>query len=89
MERNSPKLLSLLLSYEANPETKHSAFKLPVLAYAVVYGHREAIDTTELVRILLAAGVNPRIIPVDMWQDFLKEPQSPYLRQAKEAGEDL
>jgi ATP-dependent Clp protease ATP-binding subunit ClpB len=75
IERNSPEVMSLLLQHGTNPNTSYKAFKLPVLAFAIFQGHREANDSTEIVRVLLAAGANPQIIPIDMWEQYLETPR--------------
>jgi ATP-dependent Clp protease ATP-binding subunit ClpB len=76
VERNSPGLLSILLQNGINPHKWYKGFPLPVIAFAIVHGHHEAVDTTGVVRLLLAFGVDPKVIPMDIWQNFLQSPKA-------------
>jgi hypothetical protein len=73
--RNSAEIVATLLEYGVDPTGKGTEFKIPPLAFAIIYGHRETLDTTEIVKILLAHGVNPRTIPENMWTNYLEKPQ--------------
>lgn len=75
VEKNSSKILSLLLQSGLDPHELHKEFHLPLLAFAIIHGYREAVDTTDTMRILLAHGVDPKIIPKDMWINILETPR--------------
>ncbi|KAF2874883.1 P-loop containing nucleoside triphosphate hydrolase protein [Massariosphaeria phaeospora] len=72
--RNLPELVSLLLEYGLHPDGKDTDF-IPPIAFAIIYGYAKLQNTTEIVKILLAAGVDPRTIPEDMWINYLDQPQ--------------
>lgn len=53
-------------------------FYIDILTFAFIHGWLEAIDTSDVVRILLAngnlLGTSPESLPSDMWLNFLESP---------------
>ncbi|KAI0570487.1 clpA ATP-binding subunit of Clp protease and DnaK/DnaJ chaperone [Pyrenophora tritici-repentis] len=72
--RNSCDLIAVLLQHGVDAISSNNTFCIPLIAYAIIYGHIEAIDTSEIVKLLLAAGCNPTTIPMDMWCKYLNTP---------------
>jgi hypothetical protein len=75
-ERNSGELVKLLSKAGVNAAKIGSIFSIPLVAYVVVHGHVKAIDTSAVLKTLLAAGYDPTVIPVDMWLNFLEIPRT-------------
>lgn len=48
---------------------------VPVLAYTIISAEYNLSDTTDTVLALLAMGADPRDVPKDMWQDYIKAPR--------------
>jgi hypothetical protein len=48
----------------------------PLLAFAIIRGRRANLDTSGLVKHLLANRVNPLSIPGDMWIEYWKTPDA-------------
>lgn len=69
--RNSVEALQLLMDYGAYPKT----CRIPLLAYAVLHGKATSVNTTGLVKELLARGTDPHVIPSDMWRNYLETPK--------------
>lgn len=76
VERNTADLVSTLLQYKADPHWSCKEFPIPLIAFAIIHGHREALDTTDVIRTLLASGVDPKTIPMDMWEAYLEVPKA-------------
>ena len=74
-ERNSVKMVSVLQQHGVNTEVPNNTFSIPLLAYVAIHGQAEAIDTSEVMKLVLANGANPTVIPMDMWVKFLETPQ--------------
>jgi hypothetical protein len=73
--RNDAGAVNLLIDYGVDPNGSKSDTKfIPPIAFAVVHGHTHSLDTTEIVKILLGAGVGPETIPKDMWENYLDKP---------------
>ena len=71
--RNSPEMVSLLLEYGFSPEgCINTTHFIPALSFAVIHGHLQLQDTTEIVKVLIAGGADPKSIPEDMWQRYLE-----------------
>jgi hypothetical protein len=70
-ERNSGDLTMALLQYGVVANSPSTTFFLPLLAYVIIRGHIDAVDTSEVVKLLLAAGYDPTTIPMDMWFKYL------------------
>ncbi|KAI4641381.1 uncharacterized protein J4E78_010444 [Alternaria triticimaculans] len=74
-ERNSVEMISVLQQHGVNTEVPNNTFAIPLLAYVAIHGQAEAIDTSEVMKLVLANGANPTVIPMDMWVKFLETPQ--------------
>jgi ATP-dependent Clp protease ATP-binding subunit ClpB len=74
VERHSPECIALLVEYGADVNTDSDRNNLPLLAFAIFDGMRTAVNSTEVVRILLAHGADPEDIPKDMWEEYLDLP---------------
>jgi hypothetical protein len=74
VRRNSPELDTILLQAGVDARTFKTSFSIPLLAYVIIYGQHKVIDTSEVLKLLLAAGYDPTTIPRDMWQNFLETP---------------
>lgn len=76
--RNSSQLVTMLLEFGISPHgLPHAGVKgeiLPPLAFAVIHGHRKSMDTTEIVKTLLAAGADPQTIPMHLWTNYPEKP---------------
>lgn len=70
IERNSPDLIRCLRRAGASLDTVILPWDIPQLAYAILFGEPDKIDTTEVVKTLLALGADPSQLPPDMWEDF-------------------
>ncbi|KAF1911539.1 P-loop containing nucleoside triphosphate hydrolase protein [Ampelomyces quisqualis] len=65
--RNDRHMIDLLLEYGVDPTGSTGKNKIvPPIAFAVIHGHMHSIDTTEIVDIILSAGVYPKTIAKDM-----------------------
>lgn len=58
---NEPKALKLLISHGGDVNSTAGVDNIPVLAFAIMHGSK--VDTTEIVRILLAHGADSTVIP--------------------------
>lgn len=75
-QRNSSELISILLKSGIGHATdKEPDHDVPILAFVVLSGHKKAVDTTEVLKLLLASNLPPTAIPMDMWAKFLETPQ--------------
>ena len=72
--RNSDELMMLLLQHGVNARTSNTSFPIPLIAYAIIHGEQKAVDTSEVVKLLLAAGYDPTVITMDMWMNSLSTP---------------
>ena len=63
IEPNDPKTLRLLIEYGGDPNVRGGPSDVPLLALAVVQAEIYSIDTTEIVKTLLAFGADPMVIP--------------------------
>ncbi|KAH9874024.1 hypothetical protein IAQ61_004652 [Plenodomus lingam] len=82
--RNSPELLKLLIEAGIGPnERQDGDSMLPPLAFAVIHGHLQSLDTTEMVRILLASGFDPMIIPKHLWGKYVEKPEEVWPKTKK------
>ena len=75
VERNSPRLVSLLCRAGASPHMPAKPSLLPVLAYCVLSAEYKVTDTTDVFVALLAAGAYAVDIPPDMWENYTEAPK--------------
>ena len=80
ISRNDEQVVRQLLSFSdrgamANARTKSG---IPPLAFAVLYGALNAVNTLTVFKVLLANGADPECVPRDMWDfdSILKRPQN-------------
>jgi hypothetical protein len=61
---------------------------IPSLAFVIIYGDLHSLDTTEVVKVLLGAGADPKTIPEDMWQKYMEMPKEswPSTKNQKKSG---
>ena len=76
IQRNEVSAVSLILKCSANPNARSEQEKIPVLGYAIFHAECQVINTVEVVKILLAMGANPKVIPQDMWEDYVEMPKA-------------
>jgi hypothetical protein len=74
-ERNSSELVSIFLQHGVDADIGQHVFEIPLIAYVAIHGYREAVDTSDVMKLLLAGGTDPTIIPADMWMKYLETPQ--------------
>ncbi|CAE7021326.1 hypothetical protein PTTW11_03248 [Pyrenophora teres f. teres] len=68
MGRNSPEMTSLLLKFGMSPHgPDDEAHFIPPLVFAAVHGYLQSLDMTEVIKILLATGADPRTVPEDIY----------------------
>lgn len=72
--RNDRDMVDLLIEYGVDTAWTDGEKIVPPIVFAVIHGHTHSFDTTEIVEILLCAGVNPKTIPEDMWVDYMEKP---------------
>ncbi|KAF2750946.1 P-loop containing nucleoside triphosphate hydrolase protein, partial [Sporormia fimetaria CBS 119925] len=65
----------MLLQKGADPEKSTKEFPTPLLPYVIICGQIDAIDTSDVVRVLLASGADPKTVPVDMWVNYINAPK--------------
>lgn len=75
VERNSAEAVGILLEHGADPEDYHLCFPIPLLAFAIIQGRRAIVNTTGVVKQLLAYNASPKVIPQDMWIRYLDAPK--------------
>ncbi|CAI6331887.1 unnamed protein product [Periconia digitata] len=74
-QRNSSQLVSILLQNGVDVPDIDTGLDIPLIAFVVIYGYVEAVDSSQVLKVLLSSGVDPMIIPMDMWQNYLETPQ--------------
>jgi ATP-dependent Clp protease ATP-binding subunit ClpB len=76
VERNSEEAVKILLQCGADPMNYEYSKHIPLIAFAIIHGHRHSINNTGIVKILLSYGTDPRVIPEDMWNRYLDMPKA-------------
>ncbi|KAF1999400.1 P-loop containing nucleoside triphosphate hydrolase protein [Amniculicola lignicola CBS 123094] len=71
-ERNDPGLIQILLEHGVDPDQEKHKLCIPLLAFTIWYGEAYAVNTTGIVKQLLACGASPQVIPEDMWKTRLE-----------------
>jgi len=70
---NNTQYLDFFLKYGIDPTRMPQSSKatsIPLLAFAIMNGSDNALDTSEAVARLLCAGVDPKTIPECMWDEL-------------------
>lgn len=80
--RNSVQVVQTLLEFGADPDV-YECSRIPLLAFAILYGKNKSIDTSNVVKQLLAHGANPQVIPEDMWIEYWNDPKISSNRKPK------
>jgi hypothetical protein len=76
IQRNSIEAILILLEYGVDPQNYQLCFSIPPLAFAITHGRDAVVNTTGVVKQLLAYGADPNIIPRDMWTRPLEMPKA-------------
>ena len=71
VERNSPRIVTILCQRGADMDCRLEPSGIPLLAYTIMGSEYSLSDTTDSLVALLAVGANPRYIPRDMWCDYV------------------
>lgn len=74
-ERNSVECVRLLLEAGVDANV-HDVYGVPLLAFAIMRSKWTVQNQTEVVKILLAFGASPRVIPFDMWTMYMEPPSA-------------
>ena len=74
VERNEANTVRMVIEIGADPNALSLVDEIPVLAFAIVNAERSVLNTTDVVKTLLGLGANPKVIPQDMWDDYMKTP---------------
>ncbi|KAI1085907.1 P-loop containing nucleoside triphosphate hydrolase protein [Rostrohypoxylon terebratum] len=72
IDTDDPKVVELLLQY--GPRLDGHSDGIPLLAFAIMRGIRTGHTNPEIIKLLLAHGADPLVIPQAMWQDYTKTP---------------
>jgi hypothetical protein len=73
-ERNSIDVIKLLIQSGVDATSSNNIYSVPLPGYVIIHGHIKAVDTSAVLKVLLAAGCDPTVIPMDMWANFLEDP---------------
>jgi hypothetical protein len=68
--------VQILLEYSVDPKEYELCFSIPPLTWAIIHGRNAVVNTTGVVKQLLAYGADPTTIPPDMWTRFLDMPKT-------------
>ncbi|KAL9088148.1 MAG: hypothetical protein Q9159_003266 [Coniocarpon cinnabarinum] len=77
--RNETRIVSEMLQIcdqQAGLAVHSKVGAVPPLAFAILHGGRAVLDTTEMVKVLLAFGAEAKTIPEDLWVDYIQRPRS-------------
>jgi hypothetical protein len=87
--RNSPDMVTLLLEFGMSPHgVDRAGHFIPALAFAIIHGDLHTLDTTEVMKVLLGAGADPKIVPEDRWQKYMEIPKESwsFTKNQKKSG---
>ncbi|RMJ14913.1 hypothetical protein CDV36_005445 [Fusarium kuroshium] len=71
---NNEGILQLLINFGANVSAVHDVSQTPLLAFAIINGAIEQIDSTAIVSTLLSHGASPDVIPAEVFTPFDQDP---------------
>ena len=74
IQNNDLNNLCLLIEYGGDPNVQGPSV-VPLLALAVIQAKKHSTNTTEIVKTLLAFGVDPMAIPKELWDGYMKMPE--------------
>jgi len=74
IEINDADCVRTLLSYRAKVSEAKDHYGVPALAFAVMRSHFTVVNPVEVMKVLLSFGADPRVIPEDMWCNYLDSP---------------
>lgn len=74
IEVNDADCVRAILKYQPNVNKAIDSYGIPALAFAMLRAHYTVVNHVEVVKALLSFGANPRVIPEDMWCDYLGSP---------------
>jgi hypothetical protein len=63
-ERNSDELVSILQQLGVEADIPNNTFGIPLIAYIAIHGQVKAIDTSEVMKLLLASGAYPAVMHI-------------------------
>jgi hypothetical protein len=87
---NAQEIVTLLLEYGVEPNGRSNGNNTtPPLAFAIVQGHLQSFDSTEIVKTLLGAGVHPETVPKDMWENYMEQPREAWPPSSEMQGPRL
>ncbi|KAI1098087.1 P-loop containing nucleoside triphosphate hydrolase protein [Jackrogersella minutella] len=73
IDTGDAEIIHLLLQY--NPNVDCTDFvNVPLLAFAIMRALRVGRSNVEVIRLLLSHGADPRVIPEEMWRNYMKTP---------------
>ncbi|KAH8201321.1 hypothetical protein TruAng_004489 [Truncatella angustata] len=75
IDNDSVETVRLLLEYDVNVNALDFGH-IPLLGFAIIRAVRTGYVNVEIIKMLLAQGANPKSVPKDMWQDFIKTPRA-------------
>ena len=75
VQNNSADTTRLLIENGGDPNVRAEHSDIPLLTLAVIKADENSINTTELVKTLLALGADPMVIPEEMWRVYMKAPE--------------
>ncbi|KAH6658119.1 P-loop containing nucleoside triphosphate hydrolase protein, partial [Truncatella angustata] len=75
IDSDSVETVRLLLEYDVNVNALDFGH-IPLLGFAIMRAVRTGYVNVEIIKMLLAQGANPKSVPKDMWQDFIKTPRA-------------
>ena len=74
IERNCTPTLGAILENGGSPNSISSFQNIPALAFAICHAEVRKFNTVSVVKMLLAYGADPKVIPQEMWEDYIKVP---------------
>ncbi|KAL7819969.1 P-loop containing nucleoside triphosphate hydrolase protein [Trichoderma gracile] len=71
VESNDVNMVRLLIRFGASASAVYEAYRVPLLAFAIMCGETLQADTTNMVSLLLSKGASPYVIPMDLFTEYL------------------
>ena len=88
--RNSVSTVKLLLQYGADSDAKGlvDGYDVPLLGFVIIHGGAKLLDTTDMVKTLLAWGANPHLLPKSLWFPIKKPSYEVAEEREQDTSED-